>query len=589
MSVTSDALNNIRKRTDTLNSSYVSTVSTSINRYGKVAKDVFERSIARTSQLLQKRKEEEAALQQDRERFTAATRNVLSKETLDYLRTMSNIAAPTLTSIFTGFEMARADEAARYETLLNQREDAIKRTQADDQLALREANNVDQQLLASEGNLLRESTSMSDRSLQTQLTTDQLVAKSLVEADQSQIQRDFNKSESALDRQARIDLADKQVQASTAEMNARQSFERDMTNAKNEEEREQIKIRHENDLARIREEAKYDNKRAMKTRAFIDSFTPTASPTTSTTSANSLADLIASGEGSYQSFNRGSAVDSADSSIDFNKMTVGDLMNRQSLPKGHPSRVFAFGRYQIIPDTMKEAVDKLGIPLNAPVTNELQDKIFSDYLVKDKRAGIRDYITGVSNDITNAVLDGAKEFASVANPVTGKSYYEKIGNNAASISAADFEKQLTNARAAYKAAIDSGMDESTAYQAAIGLKVKETAKAASAMSEPSVNATQPPDTTEPVMKEDKQSNLNPITNTLAEFKDSEDIVESLRLAAVDQLKLDSAQQSSLPDNPTLDEMESLLATDATKQENERLKTLLAAARFQEAKNRVGVS
>lgn len=588
MSVTSDALNNIRKRTDTLNNSYVSTASTSIGRYGRVAKEVFDRSIARTSQLLQKRKAEEDTLQRDRERFTEATRNVLSKDTLDYLKSMSNIAAPTLTSIFTGFEMARADEAGRYQALLNNREDAIKRTQADDQLSLREANNVDQQLLASEGNLLRENTSMLDRSLQTQLTTDQLVAKSLVEADQSRLQRNFNRSESALDRQSRLSLADKQVEASTAEMNARQAFEREMANAKNAEERQQIEIRHENDLARIQAESRYDNKRQQKTRSFIDSYSGNAPVTSSPVAPASLARLVASGEGSYQSFNRGYAGDSADSSIDFSKMTVGDLMTRQTLPKGHPSRVFAFGRYQIVPDTMKEAVTNLGIPLNAPVTDTLQDKIFSDYLVKDKRAGIRDYITGASNDVTAATLEGAKEFASVANPVTGRSYHEGKGNNAASISAKDFSIQLNSARSNYKAAIDSGMNQDDAYRSAVGISLSDKPQAINPPNpEPPAPTASPIDKTEPVI--DQQSSIDPITNTLAEFKDSEDVVESLRLAAQDQIKQNPALQGLLPENPTLDEMDGLLATDETQKENERLKTLLAAARYQEAQNRTGLS
>lgn len=586
MSVTSDALNNIRKRTDTLNNTYVSTVSNSIGRYGKVAKEVFDRSIARTSQLLQKRQSEESALQHERERFTEATRNVLSKDTLDYLKAMSSIAAPTLTSIFTGFEMARADEAGRYQALLNNREDAMKRTQADDQLALREANNVDQQLLASEGNLLRESTSLSDRSLQSQLTTDQLVAKSLVEADQSAVQRRFTQAESALDRQSRLALANKQVEASTAEMNARQAFERDMSNARTTEERKQIEIRHENDLARIREEAKYDNKRQQKTRSFIDSYTPTSLPSTKK-STGSLAGLVSAGEGGYQSFNRGKSSDAANSSIDFSKMTVGDLMGRQSLPIGHPSRVFAFGANQITPDTMKEAVTNLGIPLDAPVTNELQDRIFSDYLVKDKRPAIRDYIMSKSNDVTAAVLDGAKEFASVENPATGKSYYSGIGNNTSSISSETFASELNNARSAYQSAIAAGMDEVSAYRSAVGIMPIQVKKAMPNSIEKNPEKTKVLDPTVPVM--DKQSSVDPITNTLAEFKDSEDIVESLRLAAQDQIKQNPAFQGLLPDNPTLDEIDSLLATDETQKENERLKTLLATARYQEAQNRADVS
>lgn len=110
-----------------------------------------------------------------------------------------------------------------------------------------------------------------------------------------------------------------------------------------------------------------------------------------------LADLIQRGESgskSYDNYNRGTYLDGngrerirgADSAIDFSAMTVGEVMDLQALPRGDANRLFAVGRYQVIPATMSGAVAALGIRRDEPFTDALQDRIFSDYLITDKRS-----------------------------------------------------------------------------------------------------------------------------------------------------------------------------------------------------------
>lgn len=160
----------------------------------------------------------------------------------------------------------------------------------------------------------------------------------------------------------------------------------------------------------------------------------------------SLGDLIGRHEGGYNSFNRGRAGDSKGQSMDFSNMTIGEVMRRQALGRGDPNRLFAVGKYQVIPETLKDAVSQLGISSGEKLTPELQDKIFNEYLLKSKRREVANYISGKSDNLEAAALALSKEWASVAAPGTGRSYYDKIGNNNASISTNEIRMELIKAR-----------------------------------------------------------------------------------------------------------------------------------------------
>lgn len=187
---------------------------------------------------------------------------------------------------------------------------------------------------------------------------------------------------------------------------------------------------------------------------------------------NVLGTLISSGEGGYGSYNRGRAGDANGAQIDFSQMTVGEVMRRQDLPRNDPERLFAVGKYQMIPGTFEEAVNTLGIDRNAKLTPQLQERMFADYLVDEKRPQVRAYITGETSGaqgLQGAQLALAREFASVADPRTGRSVYDgDSAGNSASISAAEVATALNQMRGQYQQNIGSGMSPSEAYRALSG-------------------------------------------------------------------------------------------------------------------------
>ena len=187
---------------------------------------------------------------------------------------------------------------------------------------------------------------------------------------------------------------------------------------------------------------------------------------------NPLGALIASGEGGYGSFNRGRAGDANGATIDFSQMTVGEVMRRQGLPNGHPDELFAVGKYQMIPGTMSETVERLGIDRNERFTPQLQERMFADYLIDEKRPQVRAYITGETSGpegLQAAQLALAREFASIADPRTGRSVYDgDSAGNSASISADQVGRALNQMRGQYQENVRAGASPSEAYRALSG-------------------------------------------------------------------------------------------------------------------------
>lgn len=179
-------------------------------------------------------------------------------------------------------------------------------------------------------------------------------------------------------------------------------------------------------------------------------------------SGGAVGGLISSGEGGYGSYNRGVAGDSK-GTIDFSQMTIKEIMDRQSLRRGDPNRLFAVGKYQVIPSTMKEAVAALGINPNEKLTPELQERIMREYLIGKKRPQIKEYITGKSNDKMAALNAAALEFASVADPVTGRSKYGGVGGNKASISSEKLGISMDQERVRFQELLKQGYSEEEAW------------------------------------------------------------------------------------------------------------------------------
>ena len=191
--------------------------------------------------------------------------------------------------------------------------------------------------------------------------------------------------------------------------------------------------------------------------------------------SNPLLNLIVQGESGavgYNAYNRGTYVDpqggkhirGPNGSIDFSSLTVGQVNDRQHLRGDDPNRVFAVGKYQVIPTTMDDAILKLHLDRNQMFTPELQDRIFSQYLIVDKRPDIHGFITGQPGvTLAAAQRSLAQEWASFGDPDKhGASYYG--GANHASITLAQSERALNQMRASYKADIVRGLSPAEAWK-----------------------------------------------------------------------------------------------------------------------------
>ncbi|MBN3822354.1 mannosyl-glycoprotein endo-beta-N-acetylglucosamidase [Burkholderia sp. Ac-20384] len=155
--------------------------------------------------------------------------------------------------------------------------------------------------------------------------------------------------------------------------------------------------------------------------------------------------LISRGEGDYNSVNRGQRGGYRAGTENIEGMTLAQVMAAQ-----RAGQFNAAGRYQIIGSTLADAARALKLGGDEVFDRQLQDRIFRDYLVRDKRRAIADYIEGRSDDLRAALRAASREWASVADPETGRSYYAGTGNNRASISAAEMEAALRNTRATYQ-------------------------------------------------------------------------------------------------------------------------------------------
>lgn len=161
-----------------------------------------------------------------------------------------------------------------------------------------------------------------------------------------------------------------------------------------------------------------------------------------------LFSTISGGEGGIDSYNTGSAggTEGYTPPKPISKMTVGDIMDDQANKK-----LFAVGKYQIVPDTLKEFVRATGISRDDIFNEETQDK-FKDYVVNTKRPDVGKFLRGAEgSSLEKAQLELAAEFASVGVPYAmkkgqyngrypvqdirkGESLYKGVGNNRASIS-----------------------------------------------------------------------------------------------------------------------------------------------------------
>jgi peptidoglycan hydrolase-like protein with peptidoglycan-binding domain len=183
-----------------------------------------------------------------------------------------------------------------------------------------------------------------------------------------------------------------------------------------------------------------------------------------------LRDLIHRGESQnrgYNDYNGGTYTGSdgrqhireSSRAIDFSSMTLGEVQARQ-----HRGELFAVGLYQVIPRTMDRAVASLNLDPEQHFTPELQDRVFSEYLVTDKRPEVHDYITDKPGaSLHEAEVAMALEWASFGDPEKGgASHYG--GANSASISVRECGEALQQMRADYQANLARGLSPDAAFK-----------------------------------------------------------------------------------------------------------------------------
>lgn len=118
------------------------------------------------------------------------------------------------------------------------------------------------------------------------------------------------------------------------------------------------------------------------------------------------------------------------SSINVNGLTFNTLKSYQNLPnENNPKRVFAAGRFQIIPETLNRILPKLNLTGTDKYDPITQEKI-ADYMLLYYRKSVGDYIrgknSGTINDLTSAIDAIGYEWASM--PVVVKSNGGKVGD-----------------------------------------------------------------------------------------------------------------------------------------------------------------
>ena len=137
--------------------------------------------------------------------------------------------------------------------------------------------------------------------------------------------------------------------------------------------------------------------------------------------------------GAYESNNRydianigGSAKISKTKVLD---LPFSELKNFQTLPQGNPDRVFAAGKYQVIPDTLNIITKGLNLTPNDRFSAETQEKI-GDYIFLNIRKNTGNYLSGKNSgtevDLEKAIQGIGQEFASM--PVIYSKTNQKVGD-----------------------------------------------------------------------------------------------------------------------------------------------------------------
>ena len=116
---------------------------------------------------------------------------------------------------------------------------------------------------------------------------------------------------------------------------------------------------------------------------------------------------------------------------DLSTITLGQLKQYQSRGRDSSGQLWATGRYQIIPTTLKGLQGNLSLPDSTKYDKTTQNKMGLQLLLN--RSGIKNYITQVVPDnktnLEKASLDVAKIWSSVGVPYAMKGAKQQISKN----------------------------------------------------------------------------------------------------------------------------------------------------------------
>lgn len=166
--------------------------------------------------------------------------------------------------------------------------------------------------------------------------------------------------------------------------------------------------------------------------------------------------FISSGEGGYDSINNGTKggnIVGTNLNYSYNgkklsELTFEEIMNLQRGTRETGRILFAVGRYQIIPATLRDiAFPNSGLKKSDIFSKENQDILGKTLLLNGQRKGLADYLTGGDTPLRSAHLEFAMEWASVPDPRTGYSYYGS--GNKSSHSIEEVQEALETARRDY--------------------------------------------------------------------------------------------------------------------------------------------
>lgn len=157
-----------------------------------------------------------------------------------------------------------------------------------------------------------------------------------------------------------------------------------------------------------------------------------------------LGDLIAKGEGDWNAVNRGWAGDTPGGlqyviGTDCNNVTVGEIISLQN-----QGRIYAVGRYQFIPTTLRYAVNVSDVTYSDYFTPQVQNELFAA-LLEHKRPAVAAYLRGDHDNLAHALDEMAREWSSVEYR-NGRGYHDHVGGNRAHITRWEMSQVLDEVR-----------------------------------------------------------------------------------------------------------------------------------------------